>query len=172
MKLCIASTEFLFLSNRICKFREKLLFIKLPTSMILFVWLSSFTWVALASSYSLYCMYHRCLFTSRWWAKCCILIVLHLFMNISYGTYCMLHFTETPLFNILLLKVRIFRGFQSDSIISPWWYIYNHQSSILLKCAWNFVPPPVLQGCIATVPFLKGKKRKQALYFANYSRTG
>lgn len=106
------------LSSRISKFKEKLQFIKLPTSMLFFVWLSSFTWVALASSYSLNCTYHRWLFTSRWQAKCCILIVLHLFMNISYGAYCMLCCSENAFIPHLLLKIRIFSGFQSDPIIS------------------------------------------------------
>lgn len=100
-KICLASTEFFFL-YRIYKLKKNLPFIKLPTSMISFVWLSSFTWVALASSYSLNCTYHCSLFTSRWRAKCCILIVVHLFMNISYGAYCMLCCTEMPLFNIHL----------------------------------------------------------------------
>lgn len=89
-RFALHQPNFLFLSNRIYKFMKKSAVYEITNlNAQFFVWLSSFAWVTLASSYSLNCTYHRCLFTSRWRTKCCTLIVLHLFMNISYGAYSM-----------------------------------------------------------------------------------
>lgn len=130
-KICIASTDLLILTNRIYKFKKKLLFIKLPTSIIFFVWLNSFTWVAFASSYSLNCTYHRCLFISRWQAKCCIVIVLHLFMNISYGAYSMLCCTEMSLFNVCFWKWRFSGAFKVTQL-------FCYDDTFTTIKAWSF----------------------------------
>lgn len=119
--------------------------------MLFLVWLSSFTWVALALSYSLNCTYRRCLFTSRWWAKCCILIVLHLFMNISYGAYCMLCCTEMPLFNICFWKWEISGAFKGTLLI-------RRDDTFTTDEALSFQG-----GRIKTVHFIR---RRQTQYFA------